>query len=428
MKARPHLVRKCGSWDCYKRSMSNLAPFMEPGAAVQISGDVVQQASGAWLASGIVPNISGQSALISGQNVVVSSGAISVVSGSITVNSGQIAIMSGLPFAFTQGSIISGGGGTNFSGAGIQPIALMGYDYSGQVWKPIASAGSGYLQTTLGLTVGGNTSAFLQQAASVDGLGPAQSFVAVNALGYGYDTMSGGIARFRVSASGDAFRLRVSTEGQAPTYSVHMQQVTIVSGAAGIAPLMCLFNFGSGTAIQSGSAYKIKSLYINPEPNNPASGFPVKFDVLRCTGFSGGGTLVSGLGQVTVMAIDTRDPGYSGTLFAPTIQRNANSGVVVDGVYFSTTMNTMGQSAGLASAFVSGWNDAIGLSLIQDYLGESINLIASRNVDTKEIIIRSGYGFAVCQSSGGGYTAITSGNVTFDIHMIYSVEGMTYTA
>lgn len=72
--------------------MSNLAPFTEPGSAVSVSGDVISQQSGAWLASGIVLNISGQAALISGQNVVVSSGAISVVSGSVTVNSGIVAV------------------------------------------------------------------------------------------------------------------------------------------------------------------------------------------------------------------------------------------------------------------------------------------------------------------------------------------------
>ena len=401
--------------------MSNLAPFMEPGSAVQISGDVVQQASGAWLASGIVPNISGQSALISGQNIVVSSGAISVVSGSITVNSGQIAIMSGLPFAFTQGTITSGGGGMNFSGAGIQPVALMGYDYSGQVFRPIQSPQSGLPSSNaLGLGVAGTVQTMLQVGGNVDNISPAQFFVITNSAPLGFDQVGGTWGRVRSTTSGDSFRLRTSTEGQAPTYSVTATISGVFSGVALNSPIFGIFNYGSGTAMQSGSAIKIKALFISSDMAGQTSGFGMKFNIMRFTSFSGvgAGTLLSGT------AMDTKDPAYSGTLAAPVIFQLATSGIVFDATYFAYNTIDIPPANILATVPLSGSLD--GWQTVQQQ--QTTNIIAARMPDTKEIIIRSGYGFGVQQASGYGYTQVNSGILGFNINMIYSVEGMQYTA
>lgn len=50
-------------------NMSGLGVTVNSGVAVTISGNVISQASGAWMASGIIPNISGQAVSVSG-NVV----------------------------------------------------------------------------------------------------------------------------------------------------------------------------------------------------------------------------------------------------------------------------------------------------------------------------------------------------------------------
>lgn len=403
---------------------------------VTISGDSVNaaftatglQVSGAVAVSGAVSLQSGEvhvisgsiTTSVSGQNVVVSSGAISVVSGSVTVNSGAVVLMSGTPFAWTQGTICSGGGGMNFSGAGPIPAAMMVYDYSGQVWMPAQGiSASGYNPNIQrGIMVGGAGGALAQQAASVNALAGTNNMLLTSALIYGNDPLGGAFPVNRVTAttSGDWFRLRVSAEGQAPTYTINAYNIAPISGggAGAVGPLVTLFNYGSGTAIQSGSAYKIKGLYIAPDPANTIiSGQPIKFDVIRYTAFSGGGTLTSGT------AHDTRDPAYSGTLAGPTLQTRALSGYTLDGFFFSYITTTAGP-------WVNQGTTLYNMNATSDpYTPQNTNLIQARMTDTKEIIIRSGYGFAVIQSSGNNYTQVFSG--TYNFSLTYSVEGMTYT-
>lgn len=91
--------------------MSNLAPFTEPGSAVEISGE----------------------------NVVVSSGAISVVSGSITVNSGTVAV-SGLFAGASGGAGFQSGAGAV---SGAIPVTAYLWDYSGVKWNPMGTGVSG---------------------------------------------------------------------------------------------------------------------------------------------------------------------------------------------------------------------------------------------------------------------------------------------
>lgn len=381
------------------------------GVIVLNSGQTITQASGSWLASGIVPNISGQSALISGQNVVVSSGAISVVSGSITVNSGTVSV-SGM---FNTAAFQSGG----WNVSGVIPIAMMQWDLSGGNWLPVTAPLSGGRQAGVTIMAGNQQPIFTSNIGAIDGEGGNIQVLATWTELAAWENVWGNWSRVRTTTSGDSFRLRTSTEGQAPTYSVTATISGVFSGIALNSPIFGLFNYGSGTAIQSGSAYKIKSLYITSDNVGQTSGFALKFNIMRFTSFSGigAGTLLSGV------SMDTRDPVYSGTLAGPTLFQLATSGIVQDGVFFPYSFTDVPLTAVSTAGFSSGIGQAW---MIQANMQET-NLIQLRMPDTKEIIIRSGYGFGVQQASGYGYTQVNSGILGININMVYSVEGMTYT-
>lgn len=255
-----------------------------------------------------------------------------------------------------------------------------------------------------GSSVAQGTPVYLM-AINQGGIGTGNVTLPAMAFEHGYNATANQWSRIQINVSGDGNRLRTTTEGRAPTYSINAQNVTLFSGTAvQVAPYIALMNFGSGTATP---VYKIKSISISPDASSTiASGQAIKWDIVRFNAFSGGGTLISGI------AMDTNDPSYSGTVAGPTLMKNCGSGATLDALYFSYVTTTEGPyvaKAGLTSD-----------SVVEPMSNQLTNLLTMRMLDTKEIVIRSGYGFGVVQSSGQGYTQVTSGVFSFNI--IYSVE------
>jgi hypothetical protein len=239
---------------------------------------------------------------------------------------------------------------------------------------------------------------------------------AIQAGLFGKDAIASGWNPISTTASGDAFRLRVSQEGMAPTYVVNASNVTITSGVSAVSPLFAIMNFGSG-ATAATAKIKIKYAYIQTDASvisgTNVSPPVIKFDFIRMKQFSGGGTILSGV------AYDPTDPVWSGTtMVAPTIQSAARSGAVLDGIYFSYITSTAGYPVNFS-----------GLLPLQSFIpyitvhsAQTTNLITQRMPDMREIIITSGYGFAIEQSSGNSYTVYQSGGAAFNITVAYSIE------
>lgn len=346
-----------------------------------------------------IRDVSGNTALLDTSGRIQAN----ITGGSLAVTSGTVGV-SGL---FPGAAVISGFGVSGM----MSPTGLMAYDLSGQQWNPlrVTTSGSETLVVGIGnITAQGNVIASTRQYPQDGTINSADNLLEVASILYAFDTNGGAVvaSRLRASVSGDQFRLRVSEEGRAPTYTVNAYNIGLSSGASMVGPQISIFNYGSGTGVP---AYKIKGLFINPDPANViASGQAVKFDVIRFTAFSGGGTLLSGV------AHDTADPAYSGAVAAPALMQKAYSGVVLDGVFFSYVVSNEGPYVMAAS--IAGIENSVYDPTTQ----QLTNLIGARILDTKEIMIRSGYGFGIVQSSGFNYTQVFSG--TFNYQLTYSVE------
>jgi hypothetical protein len=186
--------------------------------------------------------------------------------------------------------------------------------------------------------------------------------------------------------------IAVSEWGE-PTYVINADNVAILPGGSGH---QFVVMHTSGAPI-----VKLKTLYIVPTPENAnVSGSAVKYDILRITNTSGGGTAQSGI------PLDPQDP----ACVPLTIQTRVTSGcagVIPMGSWITTSQNLPTTTNTLPLSGTPG----VGYDFVN--MAQTTNILNRTEVETRDIMLRSGYGFSVRQSTGSAYTPVPSGSFNF---------------
>ena len=199
--------------------------FLASGLSVFVSGVTSVNASGAWLASGIIPNISGQAVSISG-DVVSISGVYP-------------------PHGGAGGAMVQSGA---YYGSGMfGPVGLLGIDLSGSLWNPIAVTTSGTNILQVGGTLSQTSGAYLASGLSFIGGVTVSGGVTISGLvgvSGGGLTISGGVT----TSGGHTVSGMVGVSGNVAilsgAISVVSGSITINSGIVAVSGMFAGFSGG----------------------------------------------------------------------------------------------------------------------------------------------------------------------------------------
>jgi len=194
-------------------------------------------------------------------------------------------------------------------------------------------------------------------------------------------------------APGSGSHAVITSQEEPPSYFVRATAIQITSGAH-----MLVMMAPSGDA-----CIKIKAVHLWPSVEvNTTSGQAVKFDILRITNTSGGGTAIS------AVVTDPRGP-TSGINM--TLQSRATSGCAVQSTMLSYLTTNLGLMQG---TILSGQPPIMGN--INSVIQQSINILNPAGIiDFADVVVSSGFGMSIRQSTDANYTQVTSGQFDFSV-------------
>ncbi len=312
-----------------------------------ISGNaVIFSGQGVWISGSVATSVSGNAVIFSGQGVWVSGTVATSVSGNAVIFSGQGVWVSGTVITSTSGNY------TNFSG---QAVSVSGNAVTTSVSGNVVDMKSGQVFNNV------------------------------------FDP-SGAVWRNSWAPASGSHAVIVSQEEPA-SYFVRATAIQITSGAH-----MLVMMATSGDA-----CVKVKAVHLWPSAEtNTVSGQVVKFDILRVTNTSGGGTAIS------AVVTDPRGPTSGINL---TLQSRAVSGCAVQSTMLSYITTNFGMMQG---TILSGQPPIMGN--INMGIQQTINILNPAGiVDFGDVVVSSGFGMSIRQSTDANYTQVTSGQFDFSI-------------